>query len=289
MVAKGQKIKCTGLFIMCRESDDEGARQSPQPDAKAEEEDVEFDAIFKGQKNEKRCFLHKESWCLVQKCVQRPPSMARISSLEGKAVSCSESEDDGDRQGPRPDDEAEEEDDDFEAIFKGQKNRKRRGSHAESVAKGVEDLLAHMEVAAEKDMEAIKDGRPAFMKLKMLKEVIGSTTIIALIITASSSHQQHQRVHGASYAYTITMSAAERGMIAISVDWPALMTLILVERVSLPALTAICTQKMAAQGWPACFHEAQDAQGGWHMRLSGGLCAPLRALTACCNVDVSKE
>lgn len=35
----------------------------------------------------------------------------------------------------------------------------------------MEDLLAHMEVAAERDMEAIKDGRPAFMKFKMLKEV----------------------------------------------------------------------------------------------------------------------
>lgn len=89
----------------------------------------------------------------------------------GQAVPCSESEDDGDRQGPRPDDEAEEEDDELEAIFKGQKSKRRRAPHAESVTKGVEDLLAHMEVAAERDMEAIKDGRPAFMKLKMLKEV----------------------------------------------------------------------------------------------------------------------
>ena len=77
----------------------------------------------------------------------------------------------GDRQGLRLDDEAEEEDDELEAIFKGQKAKRRRPAHAESVTKGVEDLLAHMEVAAERDMEAIKDGRPAFMKLKMLKEV----------------------------------------------------------------------------------------------------------------------
>ena len=139
-----------------------------------------------------------------------------------------------------------------------------------------------MEVAAEKDMEAIKDGRPAFMKLKMLKEVIGSTTIItALIITASSSHQQHQRVHEASYAYTIASgAAAEMDMIAISVDLPALMTLVAVKKVCLPALTAISTQDMEAQGWRACFYEAQDAQGGEHVRLSGSLCASLCALTA---------
>ena len=84
---------------------------------------------------------------------------------------CSDSEDEGERGGPRPDDEAEEEDDEFEAIFKGQKSKRRRPAHAESVTKGVEDLLAHMEVAAERDMEATKDARPAFMKLKMLKEV----------------------------------------------------------------------------------------------------------------------
>ena len=94
-----------------------------------------------------------------------------MQGLTGQAVLCSESEDEGDRQGPRPDDEAEEEDDELEAIFKGQKSKRRRPAHAESVTKGVEDLLAHMEVAAERDMEAIRDGRPAFMKLKMLKEV----------------------------------------------------------------------------------------------------------------------
>lgn len=151
-------------------------------------------------------------------CLHRPPVTVRALSLKGRADSCSESEDDGDRQGPRPDDEAEEEDDEFEAIFKGQKNRKRRGSHAESVAKGVEDLLAHMEVAAEKDMEAIKDSRPAFMKLKMLKEVLGSTTILAIIITVSSSYQQHQRVHEASYAYRIAFSAAAERDIKINLS-----------------------------------------------------------------------
>ena len=93
---------------------------------------------------------------------------------------CSESDDERDRAGPRPDDEAEEEDDELEAIFKGQKSKRRRPAHAESVTKGVEDLLAHMEVAAERDMEAIKDGRPAFMKLKMLKEV-------SLVISLCSS------------------------------------------------------------------------------------------------------
>ena len=41
----------------------------------------------------------------------------------------------------------------------------------ESIKGGVEELLAHMEVAAERDMEAIKEGRPAFLKFKMLKEV----------------------------------------------------------------------------------------------------------------------
>ena len=59
----------------------------------------------------------------------------------------------------------------MEAIFKGQKNKRRRGSQVESIKGGVEELLAHMEVAAERDMEAIKEGRPAFLKFKMLKEV----------------------------------------------------------------------------------------------------------------------
>ena len=84
---------------------------------------------------------------------------------------CSESDDEGGRGGPRPDDEAEEEDDELEAIFKGQKGRKRRASHAESITKGVEDLLAHMEVASERDMEAIQENKPAIEKFKMLKEV----------------------------------------------------------------------------------------------------------------------
>ena len=35
----------------------------------------------------------------------------------------------------------------------------------------MDQLLAHMEVAAEKDMEANKQGQPAVMKLKMLAEV----------------------------------------------------------------------------------------------------------------------
>jgi transcription factor SPN1 len=90
---------------------------------------------------------------------------------EWRAATCSESDDEGDRAGPRPDDEAEEEDDELETIFKGQKNKRRRGSHVENIKAGVEELLAHMEVAAERDMEAIKEGRPAFLKFKMLKEV----------------------------------------------------------------------------------------------------------------------
>lgn len=35
----------------------------------------------------------------------------------------------------------------------------------------MDQLLAHMEVAAEKDMEANKQGQPAVMKLKMLPQV----------------------------------------------------------------------------------------------------------------------
>ena len=47
----------------------------------------------------------------------------------------------------------------------------------ESIKGGVEELLAHMEVAAERDMEAIKEGRPAFLKFKMLKEVSKTPSI----------------------------------------------------------------------------------------------------------------
>ena len=65
----------------------------------------------------------------------------------------------------------------MDAIFKGQKNKRRRGSQVESIKGGVEELLAHMEVAAERDMEAIKEGRPAFLKFKMLKEVSKTPSI----------------------------------------------------------------------------------------------------------------
>ncbi len=41
----------------------------------------------------------------------------------------------------------------------------------QDVKASVDQLLAHMEVAAEKDMEANKQGQPAVMKLKMLTEV----------------------------------------------------------------------------------------------------------------------
>ena len=39
------------------------------------------------------------------------------------------------------------------------------------MTKGVEDLLAHMEVASERDMESIQESKPAIEKFKMLKEV----------------------------------------------------------------------------------------------------------------------
>ena len=45
-----------------------------------------------------------------------------MQGLAGQAVLCSESEDEGDRQGAWPDDEAEEEDDELEVSFKGQKD-----------------------------------------------------------------------------------------------------------------------------------------------------------------------
>ena len=35
----------------------------------------------------------------------------------------------------------------------------------------MEDLLAHMEVASERDMESIQENKPAIEKFKMLKEV----------------------------------------------------------------------------------------------------------------------
>lgn len=41
----------------------------------------------------------------------------------------------------------------------------------QDVKANVDQLLAHMEVAAEKDMEANKQGQPAVMKLKMLPQV----------------------------------------------------------------------------------------------------------------------
>ncbi len=41
----------------------------------------------------------------------------------------------------------------------------------QDIKSNVDQLLAHMEVAAEKDMEANKQGKPAVMKLKMLPQV----------------------------------------------------------------------------------------------------------------------
>ena len=41
----------------------------------------------------------------------------------------------------------------------------------QDVKANVDQLLAHMEVAAEKDMEANKHRQPAVMKLKMLPQV----------------------------------------------------------------------------------------------------------------------
>ncbi|EIE24200.1 hypothetical protein COCSUDRAFT_65792 [Coccomyxa subellipsoidea C-169] len=67
--------------------------------------------------------------------------------------------------------EASEEEDEFERMFAGAKGRRRRAALAEDVKANVDQLLAHMEVAAEKDMEANKQGQPAVMKLKMLSQV----------------------------------------------------------------------------------------------------------------------
>lgn len=47
----------------------------------------------------------------------------------------------------------------------------------QDIKANVDQLLAHMEVAAEKDMEANKQGKPAVMKLKMLPQVSVSLRI----------------------------------------------------------------------------------------------------------------
>lgn len=54
----------------------------------------------------------------------------------------------------------------------------------------MEDLLAHMEVASERDMESIQENKPAIEKFKMLKEVRrGSDTFSpASICTAHAPH-----------------------------------------------------------------------------------------------------
>lgn len=44
----------------------------------------------------------------------------------------------------------------------------------QDIKASVDQLLAHMEVAAEKDMEANKQQQPAVMKLKMLPQVTPS-------------------------------------------------------------------------------------------------------------------
>jgi hypothetical protein len=60
---------------------------------------------------------------------------------EWQPALCSESHEGGDRAGPRPDDEAEEAEGELEAIFKGQKNKERRGSQVEGIKGGFVDLL----------------------------------------------------------------------------------------------------------------------------------------------------
>ena len=60
---------------------------------------------------------------------------------EWQPALCSESHEEGDRAGPRPDDESDEEDDSSEAIFKGQKIKKRRGLLVDSIKGGVVDAL----------------------------------------------------------------------------------------------------------------------------------------------------
>lgn len=53
----------------------------------------------------------------------------------------------------------------------------------QDIKANVDQLLAHMEVAAEKDMEANKQGKPAVMKLKMLPQVS-----VSLLMTLSMHH-----------------------------------------------------------------------------------------------------
>ena len=81
---RARRASAPSLFIMCCESNDEGDRQSPWPDAKAEEEGVEFDAIFKGQEYENQCVSHEESWCLLLKCLHRLKLMVRALSLKSE-------------------------------------------------------------------------------------------------------------------------------------------------------------------------------------------------------------
>ncbi|BDA46112.1 Protein IWS1 homolog [Coccomyxa sp. Obi] len=92
-----------------------------------------------------------------------------VEQEEG-AGAASDSDEERRQQAPEAE-EAEEEEDEFERMFAGAKGRRRRASMAEDIKANVDQLLAHMEVAAEKDMEANKQGKPAVMKLKMLPQV----------------------------------------------------------------------------------------------------------------------